>query len=130
MLFVLYRSLANWRMGIVMNLDKDHLIYLAGPYSGDEVYRFHLHEKCCAKLMKRGLNVYSPIVHCHQISLSYGLPSDTAWWKQSNEAFLSRCTYLYVMKIKGWDTSKGTKHEINYALEHNIPITYIEEDDV
>lgn len=101
------------------------LIYLAGPYSynPDEAYEKHL--RYAGLLMQLGTFVFSPIVHNHLLAKTHNLPTDYIYWKKYNKEMVIRCSELYVMTEKGWETSKGTQYEIEVATEYNKIIRYI-----
>lgn len=101
------------------------LIYLAGPYSYDPDQAFNLHLFYAAQLLQSGALVFSPIAHNHQLAKTHGLPSDYIFWTAHNKAILQRCDELWVMLEPGWNTSKGTQQEIEFALSLSKPILYI-----
>ena len=112
--------------------------YLAGPYSYRgvgwtpeqnqviEAARYQAHRKCCAELLLRGRCVYSPIVHGHNL-----LPELNAWshqqWLDHDFKVLRVCSSVIVLKLEGWDVSKGVKMELDYARELGLPVMYLEE---
>lgn len=77
--------------------------------------RFLLAEQCTAAMLQRGLFVYSPIVHCHELAQKFSLPTDFEWWKAYNFDMLRRADKFRVLKISGWDESKGVKGESEAA---------------
>lgn len=104
------------------------LIYLATPYShpNEEVResRFRAVNIYAAILMRRGLHIFSPISHTHPIAMAGGLPTDWKFWRDYDYAILSMCCKLIVMKLPGWEESKGIKGEIEIAIDLGIPIEY------
>lgn len=42
------------------------------------------------------------------------------------KSLISKCDELWVLKIDGWEQSKGVSAEIEYAESLNIPIKYKE----
>jgi hypothetical protein len=111
-------------------IDKDHLIYVSSPYThrdkGVEQVRFQHVEKFTARLLANRYHAYSPIVHCHELAVKFALPTDAKYWQKYNEAFLVRCSHVWVYKIEGWDVSKGVKFEIDFAEQNYIPVRYFE----
>jgi len=102
--------------------------YLGAPYShpDEKVRKFRLDStsKLASRLFNQGRFVYSPLTH--NISLSYfGNETTFETWGTFDLEMLSRCDELLVYKLPGWQESKGLLNEINFAKEHNIPITYI-----
>lgn len=108
------------------------MIYLASPHShADEsimVNRFYAAMKATAKLLNDGYFVYSPIVHCHEMAQKFGLPNGYEFWKNFDEHVLGLCDTMYVLRIDGWDSSRGIANEIGFATRNQIPIHYIDEE--
>lgn len=106
------------------------MIYLASPYSSSNTemqLRFELAEQCTAALMQQDLAIFSPIVHCHELAAKYHLPTDAAYWEKYNMQFLRKAECLYVLKIEGWDESRGVAQEIAMAKSLYLPIHYVDE---
>ena len=100
-------------------------IYLATPYTGTEAQqnvRFKQACEICAKLMKRGLNVFSPIAHSHNISIYGNTPVSYDFWKEQNASWLEWADELWIARMHRWDESKGIKFEIDWAVTHNLEI--------
>lgn len=107
---------------------KNKLIYLAVPYSNNnptiEESRFKEVNLAAAHFFRAGLQIFSPISHCHPIKTDIG-GSFEIWGKFCIE-MLSKCDELYVLTMPGWRESKGVSEEIKFSLNNNIPVTYIE----
>jgi hypothetical protein len=58
--------------------------------------------------------------------LDYNLPGDFEFWKNYNFKMLSAASDMWVLKLPGWEESKGVAGEIEFAASNSIPITYIE----
>lgn len=105
------------------------MIYLASPYSHKDPSirekRFLLIEELTAKMIKEGKMVFSPIVHCHNLSISYNLSQDFEFWQKYCLYFIDKADMLMVYMIEGWKESKGIKEEIEYAKFKDIPIDFI-----
>jgi len=71
-------------------------------------------------LLKKGIWVFSPIVHCHPMDL----PRDYEFWQAYNKAMLSEADGLYVLIIEGWEKSRGVTDEISFARNRK-PIHYV-----
>lgn len=113
--------------------------YLASPYSVVQpiseqqarVLRDSRYRRVCklaAKLMKEGKKVFCPIAHSHPIEV-IGMPGEIQsgdFWLDQDFAILQHANELIVYQMDGWDKSSGIRREIEFAEEHNIPITYIE----
>lgn len=103
-------------------------IYLASPYSGtkeEEQTRYEKVFNCTGHLFRQGYPIYSPIVHCHEISKEFLFPTDAVFWQNYNKAMLSSATELYVLSIEGVKESKGVKYEIAVARDLEIPIRLV-----
>lgn len=109
------------------------MIYVASPYTHvSPVVQKERYEKAmefCAVATKNKLIVYSPVVHWHPISVRYGLPGDAAFWHKHNMEILRHCARMIVLKLQGWEVSKGVQSEISIAETLMIPIDYIEYED-
>lgn len=92
------------------------MIYLASPYSHPDPLimktRFLLAEEVTACYTRRGVHVYSPIVHYHEMAAKYKFPSDFEFWRKLNFDMLRRADELWVLEIPGWKESKGVTAEI------------------
>lgn len=105
------------------------LHYLATPYTlfdkGLE-QAFIEAAEITAKLLKRGLFVFSPIAHSHCVA-SHGAmdPKDHALWMPLDMAILDRCDALLVVMMPGWRESRGVTEEIARATETGKPVTYL-----
>lgn len=108
------------------------LTYLASPYSHPDravrVQRFEAACRAAAALMRGGVHLYSPIAHTHPIAEAGDLPKGWDFWKQYDSAILSCCHTLIVLRIDGWQESKGIQAELQIAAELGITIEYIDPD--
>lgn len=105
--------------------------YLASPYSGsplgkDEAYTMAV--QATAALTKKGLIVFSPIVHSHALTefSSPGTMGDKAddhqFWMDIDRALFDRFDGLIVAAQPGWRTSKGVQMEIAWAQEADMAV--------
>ena len=115
------------------------MIYLASVYSyrpldcGDDQLLFLMSERAeyaakrCAELMISEVDksVFSPITHCHQMALDYGLPKEWDFWKEVDEGFIDKSDNLYVLMMPHWESSVGITAEIRYAHSLGIPVVYL-----
>jgi hypothetical protein len=121
------------------------MIYLAAPYKyrltndpeddypdvtsdAIEHARFCIVTKYAANLIHHGKNVYSPITHTHPMCRELDLPTGWEFWKKFDLPFLDICDEIYVLKLPGWDTSKGISEEVKIMKEQGKPVTYIEKE--
>lgn len=113
-----------------MNKSNIKRVYVAGPYSADNVLEVLRNigkgQKACANLFKLG---FAPFCPWHDKSYVYDNPDETftvpmfyeysmAWLEVSDA----------VMVLPGYETSKGTLAEIKRAEELGIPVFYSEHD--
>ena len=103
-------------------------IYIASPYTHklQEVVdrRFKAAEDFTAMCLMKGMHVYSPIVHCHELAAKYDLPHDFDYWGSYNRAMLCKASKMIVMRIDGWECSKGVQSEIEFAKQCGIEVEY------
>lgn len=110
------------------------LIYISTPYShtDKEVVekRVLLVTLYVAKLVSEGTMAISPITYGDALLKVRKLPSDYSFWNTFCLSLLNKCDEMIVYKIDGWEDSIGVKDEIRYCLENNIPVEYIEFEDL
>lgn len=116
------------------------MIYLASLYSNgaesnssehtyirEQRYRYTM--KRLVELMVQGEFVFSPIVHCHEMSNQFHLPKDYTFWQENDRHFVSKCDKVVVLKMcdeyGNWRKSKGMQDEITYAKSLGIPVEYL-----
>ena len=104
------------------------MLYLASPFGHPDPIvrhtRYELVLEAAATLIKRGMLVYSPIVHNYHL-LKFDLPPGFDFWRAFDLQILPRCEKLGVLKIDGWDKSVGVKEEISEAKRLGIPVMYL-----
>jgi hypothetical protein len=103
------------------------MLYIASPYTNPQqaIVEFRVAEvrRYCAWLFSaHGLNPYSPISHWHDICTAHSLPTDAEPWAKSNLDILRRCNAMHVLKLPGWQESKGVQMEIDWAKTMQLPI--------
>lgn len=91
-------------------------IYVASPYFSPSCLirheRFHFVKWYMAQLFKERRAAYSPIMHWHQCSVDYDLPSDYEPWLEQDKAMLMSASHLHVLTLDGWQDSRGVQAEI------------------
>lgn len=118
-------------------------VYLGSPYTAvregkpDEELmeqRFISVSHCFQNLVHAGLTVYCPIVMTHKVDLEYrylyGHRLPSRFWYNFDDPFLQAASGLYVLKLRGWQESKGLRGEIGITQARNIPILYLEDTSV
>ena len=106
------------------------MIYLATPYSHSDpaVMEARFDQACriSGKLMAAGEIVFSPIAHTHPIAVRCELPRGWDYWQRYDREMILRASRVLVVKMDGWDTSKGIAGEIEIARECGVPVKYME----
>ena len=114
------------------------LIYLASPYTScwsgadasvQQKARFDEACRVASLLMKRGHLVFSPIAYSHQF---VGSPYQATWdaWAEHDSKLVAAADELWVLKLAGWDSSKGVRAECELARSLGKPLAYITPDDI
>lgn len=77
-------------------------------------------------MLKDGLMVYSPIVHCHELAKIADMPKDAAFWEKYNFTMLAAAENVGVLMIDGWEKSVGIAGEVEEAKRLHIPVLQIQ----
>lgn len=111
-----------------MLLEERKLVYLASPYTHPDakVRQERFKAVCVAQgqLLLKGYFVYSPIVATEAVLLYNDLPFRFGFWRELDELMISKCDYLVVLKLDGWEQSVGVKHEVEFAKLAGLGIFY------
>lgn len=102
--------------------------YLASPYSGTEdemESRYASAVQACGWLLAKHLFTYSPIVSCHPIAKTYGLPREFEFWQQFNNVMIRKSAGLVVLQIPGWEKSRGIADELVQARRSDRRLRYM-----
>jgi hypothetical protein len=103
-------------------------IYLASPYSDPDAtiraLRYNAVRDAAAFFLKQRVWVYSPIVHCHDLSIEHNMPGDALFWRDYNLAMMRSATRMYVLAMDGYRESKGIAGEIEAATLMGLPWNY------
>lgn len=106
--------------------------YLASPYTHPDpavkAQRFHEACRVAGDLMKAGKLVFSPIAHSHVIEQHFadGKAEGMSFWLEQDFALLRHASRLLVLRLPGWEQSKGVKAEIEAAEAIGIPVHYLD----
>lgn len=107
-------------------------IYLACPYTSPEPEtrqtRVEVASVVAAQLALAGKAVYSPITHGHPMAqhLPSCLGTDHDFWMQHCLPILAAADELWVLPLRGWDSSRGLAEEWAFAQDHGIPVKVID----
>jgi hypothetical protein len=106
------------------------LIYVASPYNHPQdeirIKNYEIVSLYTAKLIAEGKVAISPIAYGHPLLSFVEIPYDWQFWSNFCLSFLDVCTEMHVLKMEGWDKSRGVAEEIEYAKQKNIEIKYVE----
>ena len=108
------------------------LVYLASPYTptrGESIQsRVDAACKAAAKLMAEGNAVFAPVPHSHYIAdhLDDGLRLDHEFWMHQDLEVLQHCDRVVVLRLEGWERSKGIAREMTEAAMRGIPVEFID----
>lgn len=107
--------------------EPDAFDYLGGPYfhERDEVRagRYRALTIIAAKLAHNGATVFSPITHSHPLQQELGGRfGDLEFWMAFDGAFMRAAKALIVVKLPGWERSRGLRRELEYFADARKPI--------
>jgi len=102
------------------------MIYIASPYSSPglptvQEQRYQAAVKFAGLLISQGLPAFSPIAYFHPFSQAYKLPGDAQFWHNTNMRFLRGADAIFLLRLPGWEQSKGVTIELNIAKALGIP---------
>ena len=105
------------------------LYYLAAPYAHPDplVKRWRLKtvNLTAGRLMQKGQWVFSPLTH-NALLDQYGVFGDWSTWGDYDLEMVARCDALLVLKLPGWEESKGVQGEIKQARKLEKEILYLD----
>jgi hypothetical protein len=103
--------------------------YLASPYSHSDPFvreeRYLRAMQVLKGLLEKRMWTFSPIVHCHELKKIADLPHEHEFWLDYDCHILKQCDELLVLRIEGWETSRGVKMEMDFAKANSIPISFL-----
>lgn len=101
-------------------------IYIAGKYNDDNVINVLSNIRrginMAAHLIKDGYDVYCPFLDYSLALTASGGSLTKEQFQRNSMAFVEVCDALLV--LPGWETSGGTKREIERARSLNIPVYF------
>jgi Domain of unknown function (DUF1937) len=106
------------------------LIYLAVPYTHDDAHvrrrRFDAACRATALLMERQQAVFSPLTHFHPLEVHMTAEHDHGWWMRACMPFIKACDRMLILRIPGWDTSKGVAIERQIFERRGAPVDFMD----
>lgn len=104
------------------------IIYLASPYSHQSKavreHRYILARAFTLWTLRQPIPIFSPIVYGKEMETQIG--TDYISWQTLNDSMIRACEQLWVLRIDGWEKSKGVAHEIELARSLGKPIVYVD----
>ena len=106
------------------------MIFISAPYSHKdkniEAKRYELICRYAAFLFANNKTSISPVMMGYPCLEFKKMPGDFQFWKDYSFELLSKCDTLHVLELAGWNESIGVAQEIIYADNNEIPVKYIE----
>lgn len=111
-----------------------NLVYLGTPYTkyakGIDA-AFIDAARLAAALMQAGVKVYSPIVHCHPISVYGDIdPLNHDIWLPFDRSMMNVADAMVVGMLPGWKESYGVEREIETFQSLNKPVYLVDPKDL
>jgi len=103
------------------------LIYISAPYNGtpeETERRMDIVLKEIGKIQSMGHFVITPLMFHFTMKYITFPSTDDYWYKFSSRLLHSGIDEMIVLKLDGWDKSKGVQIEINTCKELGISIEY------
>ena len=101
-------------------------IYLASPYADPDPRvrkeRFQKTVDATARLILKGIVVFSPIVHNFTITLKSSLEMGWDQWRDYDLHMIDASLCIWVLNLDGWVSSQGVTAELEYAFEIQKPM--------
>jgi len=98
------------------------LVYVAGPFRGPNHWaiaeNIRRAEALALEVWRLGASCICP--HLNTAHFQGVLPDDV--WLEGDLEQVKRCDAVLV--VPGWENSKGTKGEIEFAAAHGIPVFF------
>lgn len=109
------------------------VVYLGGPYTSDDKIvmnkRYTNYRKIAGLVVsKHDSFVFAPITHSHPIVTHKSFDpafNNSDAWLPLDLVILGVCDELWIAELDGWEASKGTAQEIEFAKANGIPIKMI-----
>ncbi len=98
------------------------VVYIAGKFRGesrwDEVQNIRDAELYALRVWEAGAVALCP--HLNTANFQGHLPNET--WLKGDLFLLEKCDAIFM--VPGWVSSEGSVFELQFAIEHNIPVFY------
>jgi hypothetical protein len=120
------RMLANQANGV-------EILYLAAPYSHDDpkvrAWRYEMATTAAAHILAAGKNVFSPLTLTHPLDVALqreGKEVNSEYWVAFDEPYMAMCSGIVILKLDGWESSRGIAHEINFFASRKLPVYFMD----
>jgi len=98
------------------------VVYVAGPISAETGYQVEMNIRAAEEVARDLLNLgFAPICPHSFERFHQGLLDYDDWMRVDLE-ILSRCDAIFM--VHGWEGSKGSMAELNWAHQNDYPIFY------
>lgn len=105
------------------------MIYLASPYTHKDPWvmeeRYQRTMQSLSWLLAHKEWAYSPIVMCHRLANIAKLPVDHEFWLEFDHKMIETLPRFMILRIDGWETSKGVTIEKAFAESLGRRIEYL-----
>lgn len=106
------------------------MIYVAAPYNhlDSSVVQLRIEQlyEYLGILMMDGNHATSPLFMHEIVTRFKDIPTSYTYWETYCLHTLNLCDEMYVLKLPGWESSKGVRAEIDFCERNLIPITYVD----
>ncbi len=111
---------------------KGKTVFVSSPYSTPDAELKALRYKTscisCGAIMRMGGYPLSPVVHGVPIVNVMTVPDDYEYWKEYCLALVSKCDFMIILMVEGWEESSGVKGEMEAARKLDIPVYFFQPD--
>jgi len=78
----------------------------------------------CQALLERGVNLFCPVAHSHHLAVQRNrlCPVDGAYWSGFNKPLLEASAGGILIRMRGWDESRGIDEELKYFDTTDKPV--------
>ncbi|WP_257605327.1 DUF4406 domain-containing protein [Pseudomonas sp. UMAB-40] len=107
---------ASAKRAVLLTMDREMRVYIAGPMTGIPEYNFPAFNAMAEKLRGAGWHVENPADHGHVVGAEW------ADYLRYDIGRLATCEV--VMLLPGWTSSRGARLEVSIARELGIGLMY------
>lgn len=112
-----------------MKDNKVKKVIVVGPYNTSDVElkkcRVHTIASYCAEIFHKGMIPVSALLSGLSFAEHAALPTDTITWANFSKQYVKGCDEMHVLKIEGYDSSRGVLLEIEEAIRLGIKVIYV-----